>query len=80
MENVTKLTGCILGNVVSFLSLQDIDSITGIIFAIVGCCITIISGVIIPLIKYFKGKINEDELKKELEETKEEIEKKDNEK
>ncbi len=76
MENLTKLGGCILGNVISFLSLQDVDNITGIIFAVVGCLITIISGVIIPLIKYFKGKINEDQLKEELDKFKEENDKK----
>lgn len=66
MEYATRLGGCLTGNLISLISLQDIDSITGIIFAIVGCVVTIISGVIIPLIKYFKGKITEDELKDDL--------------
>lgn len=65
-EWLTKLGGCLTGNVISLISLQDIDNITGIIFAVVGCAVTIISGVIIPVIKYFKGKITEDELKDDL--------------
>lgn len=67
-EWTTRLSCCLLGNLISLVSLQEIDSITGIIFAIVGCIVTIISGVIIPIIKYIKGKINEDELKDELDE------------
>lgn len=66
MDYATRLGGCLTGNLISLISLQDIDSITGIIFAVVGCVVTIISGVIIPLIKYFKGKITEDELKDDL--------------
>lgn len=70
-EQINRLGGCIVGNIISLMSLQDIDNLTGIIFAVVGCAVTIISGVIIPLVKYFKGKINEDQLKDELDKFKE---------
>lgn len=61
-----RLAGCLVGNLISLITLQDLNNIVGIIFAVVGCLITIISGVIIPIIKYIKGKITEDELKDEL--------------
>lgn len=83
--NHEALSGGILGNFVTGLglvSLQDVESIVGIICLVVGCLITITSGVIIPLIKWWKnakadGKITAEELEelqKELESAKKTIE------
>lgn len=58
-----KWAGCLVGNMISLFSIQDVDSITSIVFAVVGCLITVISGVVIPIIRYAKSKRSEDDLK-----------------
>lgn len=63
-HEASKWAGCLIGNMISLFSIQDVDSITSIIFAVVGCVITVISGVVVPLIRYFKSKKTDDDLNK----------------
>ncbi len=83
--NAESLAGGTFGNLVTALglvNLQDMESIIGMICLVVGCLITIISSVIIPVIKWWKKakadkKITTeelDELKTIVDEGKKEIE------
>lgn len=63
-HEASKWAGCLVGNMISLFSIQDVDSITSIIFAVVGCIITVISGVVVPLVRYFKSKKTVDDLNK----------------
>lgn len=63
-HEASKWAGCLIGNMISLFSIQDVDSITSIIFAVVGCLITVISGVIVPIVRYCKSKKTNDDLNK----------------
>lgn len=82
MDNVKSFIGGIGGSAVSFLglSLEDADHIVGIICGVVGLIITIISTVIVPLLRRIKkakedGKITFDEVTDIIENTTEDIKK-----
>lgn len=82
MDNVKSFIGGVGGSTVSFLglSLEDADHIVGIIFGIVGLLITIVSTVILPLLRRIKkakedGKITLDEVTDIIESTTEDIKK-----
>ena len=82
MDNVKSFIGGVSGSAVSFLglSLEDADHIIGIICGVVGLIITIISTVIVPLLRRIKkakadGKITLDEVTDIIESTTEDIKK-----
>ena len=82
MDNVKSFIGGVSGSAVSFLglSLEDADHIVGIICGVVGLIITIISTVIVPLLRRIKkakadGKITLDEVSDIIESTTEDIKK-----
>lgn len=82
MDNVKSFIGGVSGSAVSFLglSLEDADHIIGIICGVVGLIITIVSTVIIPLLRRIKkakadGKITLDEVADIIENTTEDIKK-----
>ena len=82
MDNVKSFIGGVSGSAVSFLglSLEDADHIVGIICGVVGLIITIISTVIVPLLRRIKkakadGKITLDEVTDIIESTTEDIKK-----
>ena len=82
MDNVKSFIGGVSGSAVSFLglSLEDADHIVGIICGVVGLIITIISTVIVPLLRRIKkakadGKITLDEVADIIENTTEDIKK-----
>ena len=82
VDNVKSFIGGVGGSAVSFLglSLEDADHIVGIICGVVGLIITIISTVILPLLRRIKkakadGKITLDEVADIIESTTEDIEK-----
>ena len=82
MDNVKSFIGGVGGSAVSFLSLslEDADHIVGIICGVVGLIITIISTVILPLLRRIKkakadGKITFDEVADIIENTTEDIKK-----
>lgn len=82
MDNVKSFIGGVSGSAVSFLglSLEDADHIVGIICGVVGLIITIISTVIVPLLRRIKkakadGKITLDEVTNIIESTTEDIKK-----
>lgn len=82
MDNVKSFIGGVSGSAVSFLglSLEDADHIVGIICGVVGLIITIISTVIVPLLRRIKkakadGKITLDEVTNIIESTTEDINK-----
>ena len=82
MDNVKSFIGGVSGSAVSFLglSLEDADHIIGIICGVVGLIITIISTVIVPLLRRIKkakadGKITLDEVSDIIESTTEDIKK-----
>ena len=82
MDNVKSFIGGVSGSAVSFLglSLEDADHIVGIICGVVGLIITIISTVIVPLLRRIKkakvdGKITFDEVADIIENTTEDIKK-----
>ena len=82
MDNVKSFIGGVSGSAVSFLglSLEDADHIVGIICGVVGLIITIVSTVIIPLLRRIKkakadGKITLDEVADIIENTTEDIKK-----
>ena len=82
MDNVKSFIGGVSGSAVSFLglSLEDADHIVGIICGVVGLIITIISTVILPLLRRIKkakadGKITLDEVSDIIESTTEDIKK-----
>ena len=82
MDNVKSFIGGVGGSAVSFLglSLEDADHIVGIICGVVGLIITIISTVIVPLLRRIKkakadGKITLDEVADIIENTTEDIKK-----
>ena len=82
MDNVKSFIGGVSGSAVSFLglSLEDADHIVGIICGVVGLIITIISTVILPLLRRIKkakadGKITLDEVTDIIENTTEDIKK-----
>ena len=82
MDNVKSFIGGVSGSAVSFLglSLEDADHIVGIICGVVGLIITIISTVIVPLLRRIKkakvdGKITFDEVADIIEGTTEDIKK-----
>lgn len=82
MDNVKSFIGGVSGSAVSFLglSLEDADHIVGIICGVVGLIITIVSTVIIPLLRRIKkakadGKITFDEVADIIENTTEDIKK-----
>ena len=82
MDNVKSFIGGVGGSAVSFLglSLEDADHIVGIICGVVGLIITIISTVIVPLLRRIKkakadGKITFDEVADIIENTTEDIKK-----
>ena len=82
MDNVKSFIGGVSGSAVSFLglSLEDADHIVGIICGVVGLIITIISTVILPLLRRIKkakadGKITLDEVTDIIESTTEDIKK-----
>lgn len=82
MDNVKSFIGGVSGSAVSFLglSLEDADHIVGIICGVVGLIITIISTVIVPLLRRIKkakadGKITLDEVTDIIENTTEDINK-----
>lgn len=82
MDNVKSFIGGVSGSAVSFLglSLEDADHIVGIICGVVGLIITIISTVIVPLLRRIKkakedGKITLDEVTDIIENTTEDIKK-----
>ena len=56
MDNVKSFIGGVSGSAVSFLglSLEDADHIVGIVCGVVGLIITIISTVILPLLRRIK--------------------------
>lgn len=69
-----KLVGSIVGNILSIFgvtlsdqSLENLDHVMSIVCMVIGIAITIITAIIIPLIKWWKkakedGKITRDEL------------------
>lgn len=70
--NLKTIIGGIIGNVISFTGLsmtsEDLANITSVIVSIVGLIITIVSVVIIPLVRWWKeakkdGKIDSKEIK-----------------
>ena len=82
MDNVKSFIGGVGGSAVSFLglSLEDADHIVGIMCGVVGLLITIISTVILPLLRRIKkakedGKITLDEVTDIIESTTEDIKK-----
>ena len=82
MDNVKSFIGGVSGSAVSFLglSLEDADHIVGIVCGVVGLIITIISTVILPLLRRIKkakadGKITLDEVSDIIESTTEDIKK-----
>ena len=82
MDNVKSFIGGVSGSAVSFLglSLEDADHIVGIVCGVVGLIITIISTVIVPLLRRIKkakadGKITLDEVSDIIENTTEDIKK-----
>ena len=82
MDNVKSFIGGIGGSAVSFLglSLEDADHIVGIVCGVVGLIITIISTVIVPLLRRIKkakadGKITLNEVADIIESTTEDIKK-----
>ena len=82
MDNVKSFIGGVGGSAVSFLglSLEDADHIVGIVCGVVGLIITIISTVIVPLLRRIKkakadGKITLDEVTDIIEGTTEDIKK-----
>lgn len=82
MDNVKSFIGGVSGSAVSFLglSLEDADHIVGIVCGVVGLIITIISTVIVPLLRRIKkakvdGKITLDEVADIIENTTEDIKK-----
>ena len=82
MDNVKSFIGGVGGSAVSFLglSLEDADHIVGIICGVVGLIITIISTVILPLLRRIKkakadGKITLDEVTDIIESTTEDVKK-----
>ena len=82
MDNVKSFIGGVSGSAVSFLglSLEDADHIVGIMCGVVGLLITIISTVILPLLRRIKkakedGKITLDEVTDIIESTTEDIKK-----
>ena len=82
MDNVKSFIGGVSGSAVSFLglSLEDADHIVGIVCGVVGLIITIISTVIVPLLRRIKkakadGKITLDEVTDIIESTTEDIKK-----
>ena len=82
MDNVKSFIGGVGGSAVSFLglSLEDADHIVGIVCGVVGLIITIISTVIVPLLRRIKkakadGKITFDEVADIIENTTEDIKK-----
>jgi len=82
MDNVKSFIGGVSGSAVSFLglSLEDADHIVGIVCGVVGLIITIISTVIVPLLRRIKkakadGKITLDEVSDIIESTTEDIKK-----
>ena len=82
MDNVKSFIGGVGGSAVSFLglSLEDADHIIGIVCGVVGLLITIISTVILPLLRRIKkakedGKITLDEVTDIIESTTEDIKK-----
>ena len=82
MDNVKSFIGGVSGSAVSFvgLSLEDADHIVGIICGVVGLIITIISTIILPLLRRIKkakadGKITLDEVADIIENTTEDIKK-----
>lgn len=82
MDNVKSFIGGVSGSAVSFLglSLEDADHIVGIICGVVGLIITIVSTIILPLLRRIKkakadGKITLDEVADIIENTTEDIKK-----
>lgn len=82
MDNVKSFIGGVSGSAVSFLglSLEDADHIVGIVCGVVGLIITIVSTVIVPLLRRIKkakadGKITLDEVADIIESTTEDIKK-----
>ena len=82
MDNVKSFIGGVSGSAVSFLglSLEDADHIVGIVCGVIGLIITIISTVIVPLLRRIKkakedGKITFDEVADIIENTTEDIKK-----
>lgn len=82
MDNVKSFIGGVSGSAVSFLglSLEDADHIVGIVCGVVGLIITIVSTVIVPLLRRIKkakadGKITLDEVSDIIENTTEDIKK-----
>lgn len=82
MDNVKSFIGGVGGSAVSFLglSLEEADHIVGIVCGVVGLIITIISTVIVPLLRRIKkakadGKITLDEVADIIENTTEDIKK-----
>lgn len=82
MDNVKSFIGGVGGSAVSFLglSLEDADHIVGIVCGVVGLIITIISTIIVPLLRRIKkakedGKITFDEVADIIENTTEDIKK-----
>lgn len=82
MDNVKSFIGGVSGSAVSFLglSLEDVDHIVGIMCGVVGLLITIVSTVILPLLRRIKkakedGKITLDEVTDIIENTTEDLKK-----
>ena len=82
MDNVKSFIGGVSGSAVSFLglSLEDADHIVGIICGVVGLIITIVSTIILPLLRRIKkakadGKITLDEVADIIESTTEDVKK-----
>ena len=82
MDNVKSFIGGVSGSAVSFLglSLEDADHIVGIVCGVVGLIITVVSTVILPLLRRIKkakadGKITLDEVSDIIESTTEDIKK-----
>lgn len=72
MKNTTELVGGTIGTALTAvgagISVEEVQTILSIICTVLGIVITLITGVIIPLIKHFKkasedGKITEEEIK-----------------
>lgn len=70
--NLKTIIGGVVGNIISFtglsMSSEDLANITSVIVSIVGLVITIVSVVIIPLVRWWKeakkdGKIDSKEIK-----------------
>lgn len=70
--DLKRIIGGVIGNIISFtglsMSTEDLANITSMIVSIVGLTITIVSVVIIPLIRWWKeakkdGKIDSKEIK-----------------